>query len=469
MSFLNSSERNWLAAGVGLLLSILCISGFISYQNVNQLVESSNKSQRTYEIIKNLDDVFSEITIAESARRGYIYLGNRSELDRYDVAIQKIPFKLHQLHQQFALEQGFETYKELEKMALQRVELLEDSIALYEANQTAVMQQGILTNRSIALRERIHTMIAELVQQQQAQLRQSIENSKQSIQIRKAIEIWTMIVGFMAIFVCFLALYGQVKQRHQAEYLQQKLVQQKEVSNLKTHFFSMVSHEFRTPLSVILGSVQLLIKGNSTWSEERRIKNLDRIQSAAKSMQHLFIDVLTLTRADAGKLECNPEAIDLEAFCLNLVEDFEISTEHVIHFQTQDELTHACLDERLLYSILSNLIANAIKYSAPGSKVLLLLEGTSDRVRFQVRDQGIGISLEDQSKLGEPFFRGQNSSYATGTGLGLAVVKKCVDLQNGVMTIQSEKDRGTIVRIEFDRHVLPKNNRAIAVDQNAVL
>jgi signal transduction histidine kinase len=470
MTFLNSSERNWLVAGFGLLLVILCISSLISYQNVNQLVDSSHKSQQTYEVIKNLDEVSAEITSAESARRGYIYLGNRSELDRYQSAIGRIPPRLNQLHQQFLLEpKEFVTYQELEKIVLQRIELLNDSIALYSINQTALMQQGILTNRSIALRERIHTVISQLSQRKQTELRQSIEQSKQSIQTRKVIEVWMMIAGFMAIFICFAALYSQVTQRHQAEYLKQKLMQQKEISDLKTHFFSMVSHEFRTPLSVILGSVQLLIQGNSDWSAERRLKNLDRIQSAAKSMQQLFIDVLTLTRADAGKLECNPETIDLEAFCLNLVEDFEISTNHVIHFQTQGKCTHADLDERLLYSILSNLLANAIKYSEPGSSVLLLLDGTRDRIRFHVKDQGIGIPVEDQSRICEPFYRGQNLNYTAGTGLGLAVVKKCVELQQGVMTIESKKGQGTTVTIELAQHLLTKDNRSISIHQNAIL
>lgn len=466
MTFLNPSERNWLIAGFGLLLIILCTSGLISYQNVNQLIESNNKSQQTFEVIKNLDDVITEVTIAESARRGYIYLGNRDELIRYQAAISKIPFKLDQLRQQAVSEsREVEAFKELEKLIRQRVELLEDSIALYDANQSALMQQGILTNRSIALRERIHMFITDLTQQKQAQLKQSVEETKRTIQTRKAIEVWMMIAGFIAIFACFAALYSQVAQRQQAEYLQQKLAQEKEVSNLKTQFFSMVSHEFRTPLSVILGSVQLLIEGNSKWSEERRVKNLDRIQSAAKSMQQLFTDVLTLTRADTGKLECNPEMIDLEAFCLNLIEDFEVSTNHIIQFQSQNEFTHAYLDERLLYSILSNLLSNAIRYSAPGSKILLLLDGMVDRIRFQVRDEGIGIPLEDQSRLCEPFYRGQNSTHAAGTGLGLAVVKKCVDLQNGVMRIQSERGRGTTVTIELIRHTpLTKHNSSISIN-----
>jgi len=298
MAFLNTSERTWLGAGIGFLIAILCISGAISYQNVNQLTESSYKSQQTYEIIKGLDDVFVEMTIAESARRGYIYLGNQDELNRYRSAIQKIPSKFIQLHQHFEpTSQESQKLAQIQNLVAQRVELLGKSIALHQSNNSAVLNQELLTNRSIALRQQIQTAIADLAQQQQAELNHSIAATKKSIHDRKLIELWIMFSGFVAIFTCFIALYSQILQRQQAETLQHKLAQQKEVSELKLRFFSMVSHEFRTPLSVILGSVQLLIAGNSTWGEERRLKNLDRIQTAANSMKQLFTDVLTLTES----------------------------------------------------------------------------------------------------------------------------------------------------------------------------
>lgn len=478
MIVLNTPERNWLAAGFGFLIAILCISSVISYQNVNQLTESSYKSQQTYEIIKGLDDIFVEMTIAESARRGYIYLGTEEELDRYQLTLKNIPARFIQLHQRFKPEsQESQKLARLEALVLQRMSLLERSIVLYKNDASTVVYQKSITARSTELRRQIQSEIAALEQQQQAELNQSITAIKKSIHDRKLIELWIIFSGFIAIFSCFIALYSQFAQRQRAETLQHKLAQQKEISDLKVQFFSMVSHEFRTPLSVILGSVQLLISGNSKWEEERRLKNLDRIQSAAKSMQHLFTDVLTLTRAESGKLECDPETIDLESFCLNLVGDLEVSTNasHVILFQTHGELTHAYLDERLLYSVLSNLLSNAIKYSTPGSKVLLKLNGTQERIKFQVQDEGIGIAIEDQAKLFEPFYRGQNSSYAAGTGLGLSVVKKCVEVQNGTIAVQSQKKQGTIVTVEFlrdapmssiqrSRKASPKNNRSISIN-----
>ncbi|BAU11016.1 chase sensor signal transduction histidine kinase [Leptolyngbya sp. NIES-3755] len=475
MAFLNAPERNWLAAGFACLIALLCISSAISYQNVNQITESSYKSQQTYEIIKGLDDVFVEMTIAESARRGYIYLGNSNELDRYRLAVNEIPYQFNQLKEHFQPNsQELQKLSQIEALVSQRIKLLERSLILHEKNASTSKYQESITNQSIELRQKIQLAIADLEQQQQAKLSQSIEATKRSIHERKAIEMQLIFSGFVVIVVCFIALYDQIVQRQNAETLQHKLSQQKEISDLKLRFFSMVSHEFRTPLSVILGSVQLLIEANSRWGEERRLKNLDRIQSAAQSMKQLFTDVLTLTRAESGKLECNPETIDLESFCLNLIEDLEVSIHatHPIQFETQDKYTYAYLDEKLLYSVLSNLLGNAIKYSAQGSPILLKLDGTNDRVRFQVQDQGIGISAEDQAKLFEPFYRGQNSTYATGTGLGLAVVKKCLELQGGTISIESQPDRGTIVTIELMRHTpilavqrsLSKHNRSVAIN-----
>lgn len=456
MAFLKSPERNWLIAGFGLLTLCLGLSSFVSYQNAKQLIENSNKSQQTYEVIKNLDEVFTSVTIAESARRGYIYLESKKELERFHSAIEEIPPTLKELRQQFAnTPDQLQRLNQLEQVTLKRINILKESISLHnQASNSTKLVQLILTNRSLALRSDIQRIISELQQQEEEELQRSIQASKNSIQNRKFIEIWLMLFGSFAISSCFIALYSQLVKRQEAETLQHKFAQQKELSELKLRFFSMVSHEFRTPLSIILGSVQLLIEGQPTWSEERKSKNLRRIQSSAKVMKQLLTDILTLTRAEAGKLECNPDQIDLEYFCLNLVEDFELSktTNHSIYFISECSYPTACLDERLLYSILSNLLSNSIKYSDDNSKIQLVLTCSSDTVTFHVKDEGIGISVEDQAHLFDPFYRGQNSTQIIGTGLGLAVVKKCVDLHRGEITIESQVGVGTTFKIALPRH-----------------
>jgi signal transduction histidine kinase len=453
-----TANRYWLVTGFGLLTVLIGMSGVVSYQNTTQLVESTKKSQKTNEVIRDLNDLSALITLAESGRRGFIYMDNRQELKRYQDAVSHIPSKLQDLRLQMdsqshlydsqkhdSQKHGSQKLDELTRLVTQRLELFQQSIELYRPDKPEIISQEIITMRSLALRDRIQQIIEELQQQQQEQLTLSVVALQTSIQNRRVIEFWLVFSGFVIVLLCFLALHHQLKQQQQTEMLQQRFAQEKELSDLKLRFFSMVSHEFRTPLSIILGSAQMLTSSHRTWSDDRTLKNLRRIQSSAKVMTQLLNDILTLTRAEAGKLECKPETLDLEAFCLNLIEDFQAleSVNHSLIFLSDGQVTHADLDERLLYSTLSNLISNAIKYSPANSTVQLRLSRISDSVIFQIHDEGAGIALEDQPSLFEPFYRGQNATAIAGTGLGLAVVKKCVDLQGGTIEVESENGKGT--------------------------
>jgi len=213
----------------------------------------------------------------------------------------------------------------------------------------------------------------------------------------------------------------------------------------------MVSHEFRTPLSIILGSAQLLSQSNQQWSEEKKIKNLHRIQSSARSMNQLLTDILTLTRAEAGKLEFHPKLMDLEAFCINLIEDLQFSDrqQHTIKFISQGNCTHAKLDENLLYSILTNLLSNAMKYSSPEESIFLILSCEPQAIFFKIQDNGIGIPQEFQQHLFEPFHRANNVGKIVGSGLGLAVVKKCLEIHHGEISVSSEVGGGTSFTVKI--------------------
>lgn len=159
---------------------------------------------------------------------------------------------------------------------------------------------------------------------------------------------------------------------------------------------------------------------------------------------NLLTDILTLTRAEAGKLECNPELMEIESFCLNLVEDIQFGSgrQHSIKFVSLGQCTHALLDEKLLYSILSNLLSNAIKYSSEKGEIYFAVWCEPEAINFQIKDEGIRIPLEDRQALYEPFHRGQNVGDVAGTELGLAVVKKCLKLHGGQISVESEEGTG---------------------------
>jgi signal transduction histidine kinase len=204
-------------------------------------------------------------------------------------------------------------------------------------------------------------------------------------------------------------------------------------------------------LILILGSAQLLIEGIQKSSLEKKITNLERIQSSARIMNQLLTDMLNLTRAEVGNLELVLTQIDVESFCLNLIEDIQALNEpnHQIQFISTGYCAPAYLDEKLLYSILSNLISNAIKYSPQGGTIQVRLSCTPQEIILQIQDGGIGIPIEAQKNLYEPFHRASNVGRIVGTGLGLAVVKKYVDLHRGQIAVESEVGVGTTVTVRL--------------------
>ncbi|QLE44824.1 PAS domain S-box protein [Nostoc sp. C052] len=244
----------------------------------------------------------------------------------------------------------------------------------------------------------------------------------------------------------WIAVQRDITGRKRLDEIRMALERERELSVLKTRFFSMASHEFRTPLSTALAAAQLLENCQDEWdNSSKRLRNLQRIQLSVKNMVQMLDDILTINRAETGKLEFNPKLINLEEFCAYFVEEMRLSTDerHTLSFACQGKAVYAWVDERLLRSILSNLLLNAIKYSPEGGNVNLSLEFKLDTVILQVQDQGIGIPIADQKHLFQPFHRGKNVRSIPGTGLGLVVVKKCVDLHQGHINITTEVGIGT--------------------------
>lgn len=254
-------------------------------------------------------------------------------------------------------------------------------------------------------------------------------------------------------------ILNDVTKRKQVEAeIRKALETAKELSDLKSSFITMTSHEFRTPLSIISSSAGLLKDYSHKLDEAKKLKHLQRIQSTVIYMTQLLEDVLLINRAEAGRLEFNSSPLDLMEFCSGLVEELQlgIHTNHTIALRTACDtyLTkNADMDEKLLRQILSNLLSNAIKYSAPGSKVHFDIACQNTVVVFQIKDEGIGITPEDQVHLFESFHRGKNVGNISGTGLGLAIVKKCVELHRGQIAVASVVGVGTTFTV-----TLPLNN-----------
>jgi PAS domain S-box-containing protein len=246
-----------------------------------------------------------------------------------------------------------------------------------------------------------------------------------------------------------------ITERKRAETeIRKALQQEKELNELKSHFVAMTSHEFRTPLSTILSSAELLEYYGQGWPEDRKKRHLHQIQSAIKHMAQLLDDVLILGRSEAKKLEFMTEPVSLDRFCLEVVEDTKINIDnrYKIKFTHKGNCVNTIFDEKVLRQILHNLLSNAIKYSPEGGTVLFTLSCKNNQAVFSIKDEGIGIPLEDQRLLFEPFHRGSNVDNIPGTGLGLTIVKNGVELYGGSLTFKSEPGKGTTFTVTLPIH-----------------
>ena len=227
--------------------------------------------------------------------------------------------------------------------------------------------------------------------------------------------------------------------------LRETLAQEKEFSELKSRIITTVSHEYRTPLTTIYSSAELLQVYRHKWDEDKQLKHFQRIQSAVKHMVALVNDVLFLNKAEFEKQEFQPTLIDLIPFFYEVIDELQSTEQDKYHlsFTHQGDCRQFYLDATLLRQILTNLLSNAIKYSPDGGQVQVKLTCEENQLMFQVQDEGIGIPKEDQLKLFKSFSRASNVGTIAGTGLGLSIVKKCVDLHGGQITVESEMGVGT--------------------------
>ena len=218
----------------------------------------------------------------------------------------------------------------------------------------------------------------------------------------------------------------------------------KEINDLKSRFVSMASHEFRTPLSTILSSVSLLSKYTSTEDQSKRDKHIDRIKSSVKTLTDILNEFLSLGRIEEGKVEMNPEIFDLVVFMNAMNNEMSVLLKPGQNFIFNHKgNTQTYTDSNLLKHIMINLLSNAIKFSPENASITIDTEVTSTHTKIAITDKGIGIPTADQVHLFERFFRATNVTNIQGTGLGLHIVGRYVELLNGTINYHSEFENGS--------------------------
>jgi PAS domain S-box-containing protein len=231
--------------------------------------------------------------------------------------------------------------------------------------------------------------------------------------------------------------------------LRQALAQEQELGELRSRIVSMASHEFRTPLTAILASTETLTLYRNRMDDVQIAASLNRIRRQVDHMQGILEDVLQLARSQAGSVEFNPAPGDLAALCREITDEFESITAYQGRVQCHcpAALPPMRFDLRLMRHVITNLISNALKYSATEQPVQVHLRQSQGQVVFQVNDAGIGIPADDIKHLFAPFHRAANVGAISGTGLGLSIVKQAVELHGGAITIDSQLGEGTKVTV----------------------
>ena len=230
--------------------------------------------------------------------------------------------------------------------------------------------------------------------------------------------------------------------------LDASLAKERELNEMKSRFVSMASHEFRTPLTTMMSSVSLIAKYHERNDDVNHQKHVSKVKSSIHNMTDILNDFLSVSKLEEGKITNEPEELNIQAFISEIVSEMRLllfDKQLITEEYTGDEMV--LLDPKILKNILLNLFSNAIKFSPGDGVIELVVKATKDEILITVKDHGIGISKEDQAQLFERFFRGGNAIHIQGTGLGLNIVARYVELMNGTIAIESVENEGTKVLI----------------------
>ena len=235
--------------------------------------------------------------------------------------------------------------------------------------------------------------------------------------------------------------------------LTEALEKERELNDLKSRFVSMASHEFRTPLSTILSSVSLIEKYRLGEEQDRRDKHIQRIKGQVKNMTNILEEFLSLGKLEESRVFEKREHFNIKDLIAEIISEMNSMTKDGQTMSlTCERDPEVYLDPKLLRNIMANLISNALKYSPENSEVVVrVFTSDENHLYISIYDKGIGISDEDQKHLADRFFRGTNAINIQGTGLGLHIVKKYLELMNGDISFKSKLNHGTEVTLVFNQ------------------
>jgi len=229
------------------------------------------------------------------------------------------------------------------------------------------------------------------------------------------------------------------------------LEKERELNDMKSRFISMASHEFRTPLTTINSSASLVARYTDTDQQPQREKHVSRIKTSVQNLTNILNDFLSLEKLESGSVNLRTEDFDMKTILYEVLDLFELNLKdgQSMKVDVADNLPKVHSDPHILKNIIINLTSNAIKYSPEGKQISIKVTGEKESISIAIKDQGIGIPIEEQKNLFKRFFRADNASNIQGTGLGLNIVKRYLDLIQGSINFTSQENHGSEFTITF--------------------
>lgn len=322
-------------------------------------------------------------------------------------------------------------------------------VAFHQKSEIMVKRKELFNTFGITVKDDFAVLVEKS--------RRNIHEEEQYTYIRKDSTSFPVILTITAIrngngeVTGFMGIAIDISERNKAEQdLRESLKKEKELSELKSRFVSMASHEFRTPLSTILSSAYLIEKYTLTDDQPKREKHLQRIYSSVNMLTDILNDFLSVGKIEEGKIQVRLNQFNIQELIMSITGEIKntLKKQQKIIYQHQGK-TETVLDMSLLKHIIMNLVSNASKFSSEGSSIEITTACQNNLTILSVKDHGIGIPQEDQKHLMERFFRGANAGNIQGTGLGLHIVAKYAELMNGKVTCKSELEKGTEFIISF--------------------
>jgi signal transduction histidine kinase/CheY-like chemotaxis protein len=260
------------------------------------------------------------------------------------------------------------------------------------------------------------------------------------------VKVFTVLAGQLAIAIQQAELLTQAKVSLQKE---------KELNDLKSHIVATVSHEYRAPLTSILAAASTLITHRDKLPAKRQKRFLKLIEQQARHMTKLVEDMLFINQRATGGIPFNPVSMNLVYFLAEIVEEHRanVADFYAINLDSAESIADFEGDPKILRQVINNLLSNAIKYSPDGGEIKVRLVEQAKDVIISIQDQGIGMLPEDSDNIFKAFFRGQNVGMIPGTGLGLTIVKACVDTHGGTIAFTSKPGKGTLVTVGLPKRI----------------